>query len=152
MNFDLLTSTLVKAEGIRYQVYDDATGQPIKPGSHVIGHPTIGVGRALDVKGISPVEVSDLLLNDMHAIADALHSKLKWFDSLDDTRQVILASMAFQMGVDGLLGFKNMLAAIERGDYATAGAEMLDSAWAKQTPSRAQHMAEAMRTGVMSNG
>ena len=55
--------------------------------------------------------------------------------------------MAFQMGVDGLLGFKNTLAMIQAGKYTEAANGMMNSKWAKQTPSRAQRHAEQMRTG-----
>ena len=40
---------LTDEEALRFVVYDDATGRPIVPGTHVIGHPSIGIGRALDV-------------------------------------------------------------------------------------------------------
>ena len=56
--------------------------------------------------------------------------------------------MAFQMGVDGLLGFKNTLAMIQSGRYSDAAKGMLSSLWAKQTPARAKRMSEQMRTGV----
>lgn len=55
--------------------------------------------------------------------------------------------MAFQMGIVGLLGFTNTLAAIKRGDYAAAATGMLASLWARQTPARAKRMADMMRAG-----
>jgi lysozyme len=55
--------------------------------------------------------------------------------------------MSFEMGVDGLMGFKNTLKMIEQGDYEAAAENMLNSLWAKQTPARANRMAEQMRTG-----
>ena len=57
-------------------------------------------------------------------------------------------SAYFQMGVDGLLGFKNTLAMIQSGRYSDAAKGMLSSLWAKQTPARAKRMSEQMRTGV----
>jgi lysozyme len=56
--------------------------------------------------------------------------------------------MSFQLGVDGLLGFKNTLKMIEQRNYEAAAAGMLNSLWAKQTPERANRMAEQMRTGI----
>ena len=55
--------------------------------------------------------------------------------------------MAFQMGIAGLMGFRNTLATIERGDYQRAGDEMLMSKWATQTPNRAKRLSEQMKTG-----
>ena len=37
--------------------------------------------------------------------------------------------------------FKKMKAALERGDFEAAAAEMLDSRWARQTPNRADREA-----------
>lgn len=59
-----------------------------------------------------------------------------------------LLNMAFQMGVDGLLGFKNTLELIRTGSYEKAAEGMLSSLWAKQTPARAKRLAVQMRTGV----
>ena len=55
--------------------------------------------------------------------------------------------MAFQMGVMGLMAFRNMLKAVEEGRFADAATAMIASRWAQQTPGRALRLAEAMRTG-----
>ena len=39
-----------------------------------------------------------------------------------------------------------MWAALDSKDYEPAAAEMLDSKWARQTPERAEELAEIMRT------
>jgi lysozyme len=56
--------------------------------------------------------------------------------------------MSFQLGVDGLLGFKNTLKLVEQGNYESAAENMLKSLWAKQTPARAKRMSDQMKTGV----
>ncbi|MNL28639.1 hypothetical protein D3C87_1502920 [compost metagenome] len=56
--------------------------------------------------------------------------------------------MPFQLGVDGLLGFKSTLALIEEGKYTFAADNMLKSKWAEQTPARAKRLAVQMRTGI----
>ncbi|POU03613.1 lysozyme [Escherichia sp. ESNIH1] len=63
-------------------------------------------------------------------------------------RQDILISMAYQMGVAGLAGFKNTLALIAAGKFTEAANGMLSSKWARQTPNRAHRHAEVMRTGT----
>jgi lysozyme len=40
-----------------------------------------------------------------------------------------------------------MLAAMERGDWFTAGDQMMDSRWAKQVGMRAERLADQLRTG-----
>jgi lysozyme len=68
-------------------------------------------------------------------------------EKLNDARQAVLIGMAFQMGLKGLLQFKRTLGSIEDGQFSEAAAEMLDSAWAKQTPARAMRLATQMETG-----
>jgi lysozyme len=59
-----------------------------------------------------------------------------------------MAAMTFQLGVSGVMAFKRLLAALERGDWPAAAAEMLDSKWAKEdSPARARRMAAAMASG-----
>ena len=73
---------------------------------------------------------------------------------LDEARRGVLLSMAFQMGTEGLLGFKNTLEMVRTGRYTDAAKGMLNSLWAKQTPQRAKRHSEQMRTGkwVIKNG
>ncbi len=64
---------------------------------------------------------------------------------LDDKRIDVLHEMAYQLGVPKLLMFKNMWKALEEHDYPWAAAEMLDSIWANQTPSRARRLSKIMQ-------
>ena len=115
-----------------------------------LGYSTIGVGRLIDKRkggGITSEEAAYLLGNDVDKVIDQLNKRLPWWTKLDEARQGVLVNMAFQMGVDGLLGFKNTLAMIQAGNYESAARGMLQSKWAQQTPSRAKRMAEQMRSG-----
>jgi lysozyme len=89
-----------------------------------------------------------MLRNDINDRIDALTRALPWFQNLDDARKGVLLNMAFQLGTDGLLAFKNTLALVQSGDYAGAAAGMLQSLWAKQTPDRAGRLSQQMATGV----
>jgi lysozyme len=135
-----LTRQLRGDEGVRACVYKDH-----------LGFDTIGVGRLVDSRkpgaGLRPMEIDYLLRNDIDDRIDALMRKLPWFQNLDDARRGALLNMSFQMGVDGLLKFKNTLKLIEDGEYAKAADAMLQSLWAKQTPERAKRLSEQMRTG-----
>lgn len=116
-----------------------------------LGYLTIGVGRLIDKRkggGITPEESAYLLSNDIDKREAELLRRAPWMANLDPVRFGALLNMAFQMGVDGLLGFKNTLAMVRAGDYAGASAGMLDSTWAKQTPERAKRISEQMKTGV----
>ena len=58
----------------------------------------------------------------------------------------VLIEMVFQLGVGGVSKFKKMWSALQEQDYNKASIEMLDSRWAKQTPSRANSLASIMRS------
>lgn len=116
-----------------------------------LGYLTIGVGRLIDKRkggGLRPDEITYLLNNDIDDRIEALTRALPWFQDLDDARRGVLLNMAFQLGTEGLLKFENTLALIRDGKYENAAHAMLQSLWAKQTPQRAQRMADQMRTGL----
>lgn len=73
---------------------------------------------------------------------------LPWVSWLDDVRQGVLANMAYNLGVSGLLEFRQMLAAMQANNWNEAAAQMESSEWAKQVPARAQRLILQMRTGV----
>lgn len=115
-----------------------------------LGYLTIGVGRLIDKRkggGLRSDEIVYLLNNDIDNRIEALTRALPWFQNLDDARKGVLLNMAFQLGTEGLLGFKNTLAMIRDGHYEHAAGAMLNSKWATQTPERAKRMSEQMRTG-----
>lgn len=122
-----------------------------------LGYSTIGVGRLIDARkggGITVEESAYLLSNDIQKKMSELERKLPWVKELDEARRGVLLSMAFQMGTEGLLGFKNTLEMVRTGRYTDAAKGMLNSLWAKQTPQRAKRHSEQMRTGkwVIKNG
>lgn len=115
-----------------------------------LGYYTIGYGRLIDKRrggGISHDEALYLLGNDIAKCTKQVESRLPWFDKLVDARKAVLLNMSFQMGVAGLMKFKNTLALIEDAEYGAAADSMLKSKWAQQTPNRARELAEQMRTG-----
>lgn len=115
-----------------------------------LGYLTIGVGRMIDRrKGgcISKDESAYLLNNDIAARDSGLRSRLSWYGQLDEVRQAALLNMAFQIGVDGLLGFVRMLACVRDGRFAEAETHALQSKWATQTPARAKRVARQLASG-----
>lgn len=147
MNVNLMISELQRDEGNRLSVYDDATGKPIVRGYTLQGHPTIGVGRALDVRGISADEALVLLKNDINAFTLGLQQAYRWFNSLDDVRQRALVNMAFNLGLGGLAGFQQMLKAIEARDWQAAADAMKASRWFSQVGDRGERLHSAMLLG-----
>jgi lysozyme len=53
--------------------------------------------------------------------------------------------VGFNLGVNGLRGFKKTLKLIQEGMYKEAATAMLQSCWAKQVRRRAKELAQLMR-------
>lgn len=123
-------------------------GERLKPYRCTAGKLTIGVGRNLEDRGITAEESAYLLNNDIDREWKALQTNLPWVTGLNDVRQRVLLDMSFNLGIAGLMKFKNTLATIQRGDYERAASMMLDSLWARQVGRRAQRLAQMMRTGT----
>ena len=76
-----------------------------------------------------------------------LKKELPFFNNLDAERQYALIDMAFNLGILGLLRFKKMLRAIERGDFIRASKECLNSKYASEVGQRAVRIANTLATG-----
>ncbi len=126
-----------------------AEGLKLKPYLCPAGKLTIGYGRNLEDNGISVEEAEALLSSDAQSAVSALNRAFDWFPKLDLARQLVLADMAFNMGMPRLRGFKKMLAAVQAGDFATAAFEMKDSRWYGQVGNRAVKLVQIMRTGEL---
>lgn len=116
-----------------------------------LGYWTIGVGRLIDKRKGGQLRASeiDLLLdNDIADITFALQQSLPWFENLDEPRRAVLQQMCFQMGINGLLGFRQTLAAVRDAHYSHAAELMLQSKWATQTPARARRLSQQMALGT----
>ena len=133
-----LISLLLKHEGVRYRPYQDTVGKW-----------TIGCGRNLDDVGISHDEMLYLLHNDIKRVEnDCLHA-FPWYADLDPTRQMVVASLVFNLGLAGFQKFRKCLAAIEQEDWTEAAAQMRDSKWYRQVRYRGEELAQMMEAGCL---
>lgn len=137
---DALRQQLVRHEGLKLSAYADH-----------LGYLTIGVGRLIDArKGgrITEPEAMLLLDNDINGCLEDL-SRFAWFASLDPVRARAVIDMRFQLGPGGMRGFTQMLAALERRDYAVAALHARQSKWAQRdTPERARDVTAMLETGT----
>lgn len=132
-----LEEQLIVDEGFRTKPYKDTVGKI-----------TIGYGRNLDDVGISQAEAYFMLQNDIKKVINQLYAKLPFFKDLTDGRQNALANMAFNLGIDKLMEFKNTLSLIEQKRYTEASTAVLDSKWATQVGERAKRISEKIRLGA----
>lgn len=136
-----LIEALKRDEGLRLRAYKDT-----------VGVWTVGYGHA----HVAPETVwtkekaEHVLVEDIHEHNAELRARIPWITGLDQVRQNVLYNMAFNLGVEGLLKFKNALEAVRTGRYQQASAGMLASLWAKQVKGRAVRLANEMATGRVS--
>ena len=135
--------------GGNFVVYDDATGDPIIPGTVVKGHPTIGYGIALDVRGLKPAEAMFILHSAEEDIWSQVVNLFPWAAQLDSVRQVALLSMAFNLGVHGLAMFPNTMECLEQHAWSAAVANMKQSRWWNEVGARAVRIANMFLTGEL---
>mgnify|MGYP001546424810 CR=1 FL=1 len=144
------------------QLMRDEGTQRAPDGSHVAyrcpaGALTIGYGHNLDanpitgldgLSAISEAQAREILREDAAAVAAILDEEIPWWRRLNEPRQAVLLNMAFNMGVAGLLKFKNTLRAAREMRWKDARDGMLASKWAGQVGRRASRLAEQMLKGT----
>lgn len=136
MNMQKLIDQLSIDEGRKPRLYVDSVGKQ-----------TIGVGRNLSDRALFEDEIDLMLKNDIGLVVKQLDENLPWWRDMTDARQNALLNMAFNLGINGLLGFTNTLVFMRSGRYDAAAGGMLSSKWAKQVGRRAERLAAIMRTG-----
>lgn len=126
-------------EGCRLTAYKDT-----------VGVWTVGYGHAHVQPGTvwTQAQAEAQLIADVAEHNDKLADALPWVAKLDPVRRRVLQNMAFNLGIAGLLGFKNTLEYVRTGQYDLAAQNMLASKWAKQVGQRAVRLAKQMRTGA----
>ena len=139
-----LKERIKKHEGYRNTVYSDS-----------LGFATIGYGHLVTPEdhykeGVEyPKEELDAQFE-----ADFQTAKLNTEKLINDNNvaellfnaKCVLIEMVFQLGIGGVSKFKKMWSALQEQDYNEASIQMLDSRWAKQTPSRANSLAQVMKS------
>ena len=138
----LLLSELRRDEGVRLSPYRDTEG--------IL---TVGVGHNLEAKPLdveyplTEEKVNQILADDLVLVFSGLDKHLGWWRMLSYPRMRVMANMAFNLGIAGLLTFKNTLAAVQHGEYDEAARGMCSSKWARQVGARALRLAHMMRMG-----
>ena len=139
MNYDKLIKSVKKHEGFRDTVYRDTLNKR-----------TVGFGHLCvedhweDNREYSEKYLMKILKDDLKNAIEGAEELCSDCPDLDDLAKETIIEMVFQLGETGVSKFRNMWKALKVPDYPTAAKEMLDSRWAKQTPSRAKEMSDHM--------
>lgn len=120
---EMLMSRVVEHEGIKPSAYQDS-----------LGYWTIGIGTLIDERrgGKLTTEECFYLCRNRLDLRRKDLSCYEWFAKQDVVRQNALVELAFNLGLNGLLGFKKMISALAVNNYALAAKELIDSSWSRQ--------------------
>lgn len=114
-------------EGWRPYLYDDATGKRITKGSTVIGHPTIGYGLNLDAIDLPPEIGAAWYEVQRNRVINEVFNAIPWTQQLGAGPLRAVIDLGYNAGINGLLKFHKMLAALQAGDTVTASREVINS-------------------------
>lgn len=115
-----------------------------------LGYPwTVGFGFTANVTPESQMNLQTAERRLESKILDmdtVLSSKILFYKASSFVTKTTLINMAFNMGVEGLLEFKNTLRYIGEKNYKQAAANMRKSLWFQQVGRRAEELSERMET------
>jgi len=118
-------------------------------------YPTFGIGHMVteeDMEYTWPVgtpvtdeRILQVFHDDCNAACTDASALFLNFSSHPDDVQRVLVNMAFNLGRSRLGKFKNMITAVNEGNYPKAADEMVDSKWYRQVKTRGVELVELMR-------
>jgi GH24 family phage-related lysozyme (muramidase) len=121
---------------------------------------TIGYGYNLQAHGYTTADFTGwrwtrdhaeaVLLDEMVDVVSSLDARYPlWRERLSETREAVVISAVYQMGIAGASKFKDTIAAIRRQDWPGAAACMMRSKWASQDAERVKRNCEMLITDTM---
>lgn len=148
-NMEILRAELTRDEGKVARLYRDSRGYWTVGIGHLMDKRIIGAHDELQARiwargYATEDEIKELFDRDVTRKLNVMDQRMPWYKTLSPVRRRVLINMVFNLGIDGLLGFRNTLAKIKRGDYKGAAENMLKSLWAKQVKGRARRLAYMM--------
>ena len=116
-------------------------GLRLKPYKCTAGKTSIGYGRNLDDVGISQA-VADLMLQEDLQVAEKACKRIfgDLYDSWGENRQLGWINLAFNLGYNRLMQFRNTLRAARIEDWEEVQNGLRASLWFKQVGKRAERV------------
>jgi len=137
--YEDVKSRIKRHEGFLTKVYLDSLGKATIGYGHLLTEDDDFVEGVIYDKDI----LESLFDKDFNKAVSDTTELLKGYTVAPLVREVII-EMVFQLGKTGVSKFKNMFAALKEYDYTRAAAEMMNSAWYRQTPSRCEELSNLM--------
>ena len=144
MNIEQLRKQLELDEGVKYEIYNDHLGYATFGVGHLVLESDPEYGSELGTS-ISESRVIEAFEQDCENVLRDCNILYENFDDLPEEVQQIVANMMFNMGRPRLSKFKGMKRGVDAEDWNAAADEMVDSAWYRQVPNRAERLVERMR-------
>jgi lysozyme len=144
MDINALREQLEVDEGVKYEIYLDHLGYPTFGVGHLIKDSDEESGQPVGT-GVSEERVRTAFEEDVQVVLSDCCKLYEDFNDLPEEAQQIIANMMFNLGYPRLSKFKGMKAGVDARDWNAAADEMVDSAWYRQVPNRAQRLVDRMR-------
>jgi|TARA_B110000196_G_C20814278_1_gene506173 lysozyme len=144
MNIEQLQEELENDEGVKYEVYLDHLGYPTFGIGHLITDDDPECGASVGTE-ISRDRVKEAFETDVETVLSDCERLYVQFEHLPEEVKLIIANMMFNMGRPRLSKFKGMKRGVDARDWNAAADEMVDSAWYRQVPNRAERLVTRMR-------
>ena len=144
MNIEQLRKELEVDEGVKYEIYNDHLGYPTFGIGHLVRDTDPEAGAALGTP-VSEDRVIEAFNQDVETVLSDCNILYDDFGDLPEEAQLIIANMMFNLGRPRLSKFKGMKAGVDSRDWNKAADEMIDSAWYRQVPNRAERLVNRMR-------
>jgi lysozyme len=139
---DLAEKLIEESEGLKLTAYKDSLGLWTCGYGHLLPQDRDWTGYQMTQQ-----EAEAFLGEDMSK-ARMLATEFPHFTDMNEVRQAVCTSMAFQLGSKPL-HWPNFMAALGREDYAQAATAGRDSDWWRvQTPKRAEREMRMLETGL----
>ena len=142
---DRLKDEISADEGVVLEVYHDHLGYPTVGVGHLIKDTDPEYGQGVGFK-FNHTRCDELFYQDINICLDECERQLTEWSTYPEEVKLIIANMAFNLGITRLRKFKMMFSALNEGDYVEASVQGLDSRWAKQVYNRAHRLMDRLRS------
>ena len=149
-----LTEKIIKDNRVKELAMDlikEHEGYSSTPYKDHLGNWIIGYGELIVcMKGkmrTNEFKAEQKLISKIEEQIQHLDEYLPWWRKLDANRQAALIDFTYNLGIDKVMTFKNMLTSLEKGNYKKASKHLMNSRYAKQVTTRAKTIKQIFTTG-----
>jgi lysozyme len=144
MDIIRLRETLKHDEGCKFSIYKDQFGYPTFGIGHLVIQSDPEWGQAVGTE-VSEDRVNEAFDYDVQRTISETKILFPTLDVMPEDVQQVLVNMCYNMGRPRLSKFVHFIGYINQGNYSQASVEMLNSAWAKQVPNRANRLSLVLK-------